>query len=81
MKLRLGPLPRAETVRITIAVPVALKSQLDRYAQVHSSVWNEPVEAAVLIPHMLSEFMSRDRGFKNALKRSGRETAGSPSES
>jgi hypothetical protein len=81
MKLRLGPLPRTDTVKITIAVPVALKSQLDRYAQVHSSIWNEPVEAAVLIPHMLSEFMSRDRGFKNALKKGARATSGSPPES
>lgn len=70
MKLRLGPLPRTETVKLTIALPVVLKEQLDRYAQVHSSAWNETVDAASLIPHMLSEFIEHDRAFKRSLKRS-----------
>ncbi len=70
MKLRLGPLPRTETVKLTIALPVVLKEQLDRYAELHSSAWNEPVDAASLIPHMLSEFIEHDRGFKRLLKRS-----------
>ena len=70
MKLRLGPLPRTETVKLTIALPVVLKEQLDRYAQVHSSAWNEAVDAASLIPHMLSEFIEHDRAFKRSLKRS-----------
>ena len=70
MKLRLGPLPRTETVKVTIALPLALKERLDRYAELHSSVWNETVDATALIPHMLSEFIEHDRGFKRALKRS-----------
>jgi len=75
MKLRLGPLPRTETVKLTIAVPVVLKEQLDRYAQLHSSVWNESVDAASLIPHMLSEFIEHDRGFKRALRKGRAATA------
>ncbi len=70
MKLRLGPLPRTETVKLTIALPVVLKEQLDRYAELHSSAWNETVDVASLIPHMLSEFIEHDRGFKRLLKRS-----------
>jgi hypothetical protein len=81
MKLRLGPLPSTETVKMTIAVPRPLKAQLDRYAELHSSAWNEPVDAAALIPHMLAEFISHDRGFRSTLKRGGRATSGSPAES
>ena len=75
MKLRLGPLPRTETVKVSITVPVTLKAQLDRYAELHSSAWNEPVDAAILIPHMLEQFIERDRGFKAALREATRASA------
>ncbi|MEJ1962226.1 MAG: DUF2274 domain-containing protein [Gammaproteobacteria bacterium] len=68
MKLRLGPLPKTDTVKMTIAVPIALKAQLDQYAQVHSSTWHETVDASTLIPHMLEQFIARDRGFRAACK-------------
>jgi len=74
VKLRLGPLPRTETVKISITVPVTLKAQLDRYAEAHSCAWNEPVDAAALIPHMLEQFVERDRGFKAALRAATRAT-------
>jgi hypothetical protein len=63
-KLRLGPLPRTETVKLTITVPTELKGMLDRYAALHAQTYSEPVDAATLIPHMLESFMMRDRGFK-----------------
>ncbi len=66
-KLRLGPLPRHETVRLTIALTAALKVDLERYAALHAQTYGEPVDAVTLIPHMLESFMMRDRGFK-ALK-------------
>jgi hypothetical protein len=69
MKLRLGPLPSTQIVKMTIAVPRELKESLDRYAELHSSVWKEPVDVATLIPHMLSEFIAHDREFRRALKR------------
>ena len=69
MKLRLGPLPSTQTVKVTVALSRTLKEQLDRYAELHSSAWNKPVDAATLIPHMLSKFISHDREFKQALKR------------
>jgi hypothetical protein len=35
----------------------------------HAQVWGgEPVDAAKLIPHMLEQFMARDRAFNAALK-------------
>lgn len=68
-KLRLGPLPRSEMVKLTISMPADLKASLDRYASLHSQVHGEDVDAAALIPHMLAAFIERDRGFK-ALRRS-----------
>lgn len=66
-KLRLGPLPRTETVKLTIALTTALKADLERYAALHAQAYGEPVDAVTLIPHMLESFIARDRGFK-ALK-------------
>ena len=64
-KLRLGPLPtKSETVKITIALTTALKTDLERYAAQHSQTYGEPIDATTLIPHMLEAFMARDRGFK-----------------
>jgi hypothetical protein len=63
-KLRLGPLPKTETVKLTIGLTVALKTELDRYAELHAQTYGEPVDAAILIPHMLQSFMARDRGFR-----------------
>ena len=63
-KLRLGPLPRTEVVKLTISVPGELKAMLDQYAALHAKTWSEPVDALALIPHMLAAFIERDRGFK-----------------
>jgi hypothetical protein len=63
-KLRLGPLPRTENVKLTFACPVSLKADLDRYAALHAQTYGEAVDATTLIPHMLEAFMARDRGFK-----------------
>ncbi len=63
-KLRLGPLPRQESIKLTISLPVALKEELDRYAAVHSQLYGEQVDVVALIPHMLSRFVTTDRGFK-----------------
>lgn len=63
-KLRLGPLPKTETVKVTIAITTALKTVLECYAALHAQTYGEPVDAATLIPHMLQAFIARDRGFK-----------------
>lgn len=76
-KLRLGPLPRSESVKLTVTLPVELKEALDRYAAVHSRVHGESVDTAVLIPHMLSAFIARDRGFK-AMRSAGQPSSQLP---
>lgn len=63
-KLRLGPLPKTESVKVTFACPVTLKAYLDRYAALHAQTHGEAVDAITLIPHMLEAFMARDRAFK-----------------
>ncbi len=68
-KLRLGPLPSTDTLKLTISVPVGLKAQLDRYAALHSETWGETVLAADLIPHMLTQFILRDKAFKALMRR------------
>lgn len=65
-KLRLGPLPKIESVKLTFACPASLKSDLDRYAQLHAQTYGEAVDAATLIPHMLEAFIAGDRGFRKA---------------
>ena len=67
-KLRLGPLPKTESVKITIVLPARLKEDLDRYSELHAQIWGTPVDTAALIPHMLEVFIARDRGFRVALK-------------
>lgn len=62
-KLRLGPLPKTESVKLTFACPASLKTDLDRYAALHSQTYGEAVDAATLIPHMLEAFIARDRAF------------------
>ena len=63
-KLRLGPLPKTESIKLTFACPATLKADLDRYAAMHAQTYGEAVDAATLIPHMLEAFIAGDRGFK-----------------
>ena len=63
-KLRLGPLPKTETDKVTIALTTALKADLERYAALHAQTYGEPIDAMTLVPHMLEAFMARDRGFR-----------------
>lgn len=63
-KLRLGPLPKTESTKLTFACPAGLKDDLDRYAALHAQTYGETVDAATLIPHMLEAFIAGDRGFR-----------------
>ena len=63
-RLRLGPLPDTQAVKLTFSCPARLKADLDRYASLHAQMYSEPVDAATLIPHMLEAFMAGDRGFR-----------------
>ena len=43
MKIKLEKLPNTGGVRMTISLPATLKSQLDRYAELHSRTWEQKV--------------------------------------
>lgn len=60
-KLRLGPLPKTESVKLTFSCPARLKTDLDPTPR---SGICEALDAEKLIPYMLEEFMARDRGFR-----------------
>ncbi|MDO8890748.1 MAG: DUF2274 domain-containing protein [Sulfurimicrobium sp.] len=83
-KLRLGPLPKTESVKLTFACPASLKTDLDHYAALHAQAYGETVDAVTLIPHMLEAFMAGDRGFKKrdeskpALQKSPQREAAPP---
>jgi hypothetical protein len=68
-KLRLGPLPKTEIVKLTFVCPAGLKADLDCYAALHSQTYGEAVDAVTLIPHMLEAFMARDREFRSGRNR------------
>ncbi|WP_454696774.1 DUF2274 domain-containing protein [Achromobacter aegrifaciens] len=63
-RLRLGPLSKTESVKLTFACPASLKADLNRYAALHAQTYGEVVDATALIPHMLEAFMAGDRGFR-----------------
>lgn len=63
-KLRLGPLPKTESTKLTFACPVWLKADLDRYAALHAQTYGADLDATTLVPHMLGAFIAGDRGFK-----------------
>lgn len=63
-KLRLGPLPKTESVKLTVTLSAELKATLDRYAALHAQTYGGQVDAAKLVPHILEAFLTRDRGFR-----------------
>jgi len=69
--LKLGRLPKAGLVRMTISISEPLKEELEHYAAEHSRLY-EPVDAATLIPHMLESFIRSDRGYRSRRAQSGR---------
>ena len=63
-KLRLGPLPKTESTKLTFSCPISLKAELDRYAALHAQAYGDAVDAVTLIPYMLDAFMAGDRGVR-----------------
>lgn len=64
MKLKIGPLPNPEKIKILLQVSVELKEDLDQYAELHSKLGRRQVDATTLIPYMLQSFIDRDKGFR-----------------
>jgi hypothetical protein len=73
--LKLGPLPKQSTVKVTIVLSELLKEELDSYAAEHSRLY-EPVETAALIPHVLEAFLRADRAWCKHWKQRGHGQTG-----
>ncbi len=80
-KLRLGPLPKTEKVKLTVTLSAAVKADLDRYAELYGVAYGETVDATALVPHMLTAFMEGDRGFRRVRQEPVRKSAGGASAS
>lgn len=65
-KLSLGPVPKSESVKLTITISARLRDDLEHYAAVHSDLHGTPVDATTLAPLMLETFIARDKGFRAA---------------
>jgi len=63
-KLRLGPLPDTQTVKLTFTCSAGLKADLDRYAALYAQTYGEAVDVVTLIPHILEAFITGDRLFR-----------------
>lgn len=63
-RLSLGPLPSTKTIKLTVTLSAPLCADLDQYAAIHSEVWREAVDGAALVPHIIEQFLKRDRQFK-----------------
>ncbi|WP_080704720.1 DUF2274 domain-containing protein [Bordetella bronchiseptica] len=61
------PLPKQETVQLTISLPAELKDALDRYAAtLWPSLWTEG--RCCYACHMLARFTQTDRGYRCAYR-------------
>jgi hypothetical protein len=76
MKLKLGKIPNMGNVRITISLPAILKSQLDRYAELHSQTCEQEVDATAFVPHIIAQFLAHDRAFKKKAERTAESKSG-----
>jgi hypothetical protein len=73
--LKLGPLLKQSTAKVTIELMEPLKEELDAYAAEHSKLYG-PVETKVLIPHMLEAFLRADRAWRTSRKQMRQEQNG-----
>ena len=66
--LKIAKLPDRTPVKMTIALPPALHSELLAYARLYQEAHGiaEPLEA--LVPHMLMAFLSSDQAFARSKK-------------
>ena len=75
MKLRLGKLPNTDFVKLSIKVPMPVKDQLERYAELHNKIYGERSEVEAIIVQILSQFLARDRAFQKVLRSSSKIAA------
>jgi hypothetical protein len=66
--LKIRQLPDTTPVKLSIALPPPLQSDLQDYARVYEQAYGQSAKVADLIPSMLEAFMASDSNFKKARK-------------
>lgn len=64
--LKLAKLPDTTPIKITVALPPGLMSDLKIYANLYEQTYGEKQSVVALIPSMLAGFLASDHGFKKA---------------
>lgn len=77
-KLKLGALVDDKPVRVAIELPAAVHRDLVAYAEVLARETGQAAEPAKLIVPMLERFMTTDRAFAKARRRSPSEPVPAP---
>ncbi len=66
--LKLAKLPDRKPVKITITASADLNSALQAYADAYRETYGESESVSELIPYMVEQFLSTDRGFAKVRK-------------
>jgi hypothetical protein len=69
-KLKLSAIPDDKPVKLTVELSAAVHRDLIAYAEVLGSETGQAIEPAKLVAPMLARFMSTDRAFLRARRRS-----------
>lgn len=67
--LKIAPLPDRTPVKLSIAVPPELQSDLQDYAAVYKATYGQDAKVVDLVPSMLKTFLAGDTEFRRARKR------------
>jgi hypothetical protein len=73
-ELRIGPLPKHETARLSITLPKPLIDALELYALDYAELY-EKTDVPTLVPYMLEAFLRSDKAFMKRHADSIREQA------
>ena len=73
--MKISPLPRQESARLSITVPKTLMEALELYAVDFKAAFSCDTDVASLVPQMLEAFIRSDKAFMKRHKNSIREQA------
>lgn len=74
-KLKISPVPRPETARLSITISKALMEAIELYAADFAAEFSCEPDISTLVPQMLEAFIRSDKAFMKRHKNSIREQA------
>ena len=74
-KLKISPVPRPETARLSITISKALMEAIELYAADFGAEFSCEPDISTLVPQMLEAFIRSDKAFMKRHKNSIREQA------